>query len=97
MDPISRDGLKTAKREQSGCPRRLYQARRFLYAIMVGHADDLDTGLFASRNDRRVVFRLCVEGGLLTVPFQIGEGIHLQGAAVETRAAGKGLSRIQTL
>src|SRR5674476_1341714 len=96
MDTILRDGLKTAKSEQSGCSRRLHQARRFLHAGMVGHTDDLDSSLFASRNDRSVVFRFGAEAGFLAVPFQIGVSTHLQRVAVEPRAAGKRQGRIPT-
>src|ERR1700730_13155975 len=91
------DRFEAAECEQPGVARRLYQALRFLNAIMIRHTNDLDAVFLASCDDRRVVLRLRLERSLLAVPPQVRKGVDLQRAAIEARAVRQPQSSIQTL
>jgi hypothetical protein len=89
MNAVLGNGFEAAKCKQACRTGSFHQADGLLNPVMVGDADDLDSGFLASCDDRGVVLLLSLELGLLVVPGQVGEGVYLQGASVEARAVRK--------
>ena len=89
MNAVFRDGLETGERMEVRITRSAHEASRMLDAVVIRDRDDLDAGVEAGFDDRRVVFVFRSEGGRPPVPLKIGERIDLQGAAVEPRTVRK--------
>jgi hypothetical protein len=77
MDAVLGNGFEAAKCKHACRTGSLKQADGFLDAVMVGDADDLDSGFLASRDYRIVVLLFSPEIGLLAMPGKVGKGVHL--------------------
>ena len=77
MHPVFGDSLKALEGKNPSILGRLDQPRRFLDPIMVGHADHFDALFLAGSDDSGVVVRLGLERGLLIMPAEIRERVHL--------------------
>src|ERR1035437_8005456 len=95
MHPVFGRGLEPAEGEYSGGARRLHKFRGVLDAVMIRDGDNLDIQLKALLNDCRVVVGFVCKRGLLVMTPQIGEGVYLQGAAIEARAIGQAKGLIE--
>ena len=95
MHPVLGGGLEPAEGEYPGGARRLHKPRGVLDAVMIRDRDYLDIQIKALLNDGRVVVGFVCKRGLLVMAAQIGEGVYLQGAAIEARAIGQAKGLIE--
>jgi hypothetical protein len=97
MHPILRDGLKSAESKQACRARGVYEASGFLDSVMVRDSQNFNSDFPTSGYDRRIVIRFFLKRGVLLVPAQISERVHLQSAAIKTRSIWKFESRAQAV